>query len=148
MGAVQDSTRAVDVQDVTASAAAMLWQAYGCSCAVTVGLQLETPGLPHLCLQVEKEDAGRPIPVAVMKGAPEVIRQHLKHVGGTPHCNDAAAGSPAFRREGSPALGMPAMAAVVSDLPARNHALQAGCTQLTLARDTQQKRSLRIGWLS
>lgn len=35
-----------------------------------------------LLSQVEGEDSGRPVPVAVMKGAPEVIRQHLKHVRG------------------------------------------------------------------
>lgn len=44
-----------------------------------------------LLLQIEREDAGRPVPVAVMKGAPEVIRQHLKHVGGTPWQRNLAA---------------------------------------------------------
>jgi hypothetical protein len=36
-----------------------------------------------LVLQIEREDSGRPVPVAVMKGAPEVIRQHLKSVSGS-----------------------------------------------------------------
>ena len=81
---------------------------------------------PDVCtLQVEKEDAGRPIPVAVMKGAPEVIRQHLKHVGGTllSHCKFKAAGPPVFELQGSAASAMRALAAVVSYLPASNHAL-------------------------
>lgn len=114
MVAVQDSTRAVGVQAVTASSAEKCWQACPVVRGLLIGFGLERPDV--CTLQVEKEDAGRPIPVAVMKGAPEVIRQHLKHVGGTllSHCKFKAAGSPVFELQGSAALTMRALVAALS----------------------------------